>query len=181
MAAPRTWVSGEVVTDELLNTEIRDQFTSLLALQPISVVKSASTGRASTTTLAADPHLVLALSANATYLLDGYVEYDGAFGAGDLKLDWTMPAGAALRWAALGNAAADTTQKYSSGSVAAGVTTISLGTYGVGATRNCFGPVGYLTTAGTAGNLTLTWAQNASNGTATTLHSGSWIRILRKT
>ncbi|MFD9306143.1 hypothetical protein ACFWCB_26400 [Streptomyces sp. NPDC060048] len=180
MAVPRTWVVGEVVTAALLNAEIRDQLNALLTVQTASIVKSSSTSRTSTTTLAADPHIVLAVAANTAYLLDGFFEYDGAFGAGDLKLDWTVPASATLRWAALGTVAADTTQKFNSSSVEAGVTTLSIGTYGVGSTRNACAPRGYLTTGATAGNLTLTWAQNASNATATTLRAGSWARILRR-
>jgi hypothetical protein len=181
MATPRTWVVGEVVTAALMNAEIRDQLNSLITVQPISAVKSADTGRTSTTTLASDPHIVLAVAANATYLLDGWFEYDGAFGAGDLKMDWSLPASAALRWAPFGNASGDTTQKHTTGSVEAGVTTASVGTYGVGATRNAVAPRGYLTTGATAGNATLRWAQNASNATATTLRAGSWARLLRRT
>jgi hypothetical protein len=38
---------------------------------------------------------------------------------------------------------------------------------------------GTVTTAGTAGNLTLQWAQVSSSGTATILHSGSWMTLDR--
>ncbi|MFD9368770.1 hypothetical protein ACFWA6_13850 [Streptomyces sp. NPDC060020] len=167
-----TWSAGQRVTAALLT-----------AMQPVTVVKSANTTRASTTTLASDPHLVLPVTAGATYLLDGFLEYDGNFGGtGDLKLDWTLPAGATIRWAALGNASGDTTQKYASTSAAAG-TTLSVGTYGVagaGGVRNAASPRGYLTVAGTAGNITLRWAQQSSHATGTTLYAGSWIRLLRQ-
>src|SRR5687767_4801287 len=108
LATPRTWVVGEVVTAALMNAEIRDQFNALIAAQP-DIVKSGDTSRASTTTLAADPHLTVNVVASATYTLDGFIDYDGAFGAGGLKVDFTLPAGATLRWGLLGNVVADTT------------------------------------------------------------------------
>ncbi|MFJ4863391.1 hypothetical protein [Streptomyces sp. NPDC088748] len=162
-----TWTAGQRVTA-----------AQLTAMQPITAVKAANTSRTSTTTLAADPHLVLPVSANATYLLDGWIEYDGAFGAGDLKADWTLPAGATIRWGLHANASGDTTQKYAS-STAAG--TLTAGTYGVGSFANGARPAGYLVIGGTAGNATFRWAQNSSNATATTLYAGSWVRLLRQT
>lgn len=176
MATPRTWVVGEVVTAALMNAEIRDQLNSLIAAQ-LKIVKSGDTGRTSTTTLAADPHLALAVSASATYLLDGFIDYDGAFGAGGLKMDFTLPAGATLRWGPLGNVVADTTQKYHSNTVNTG--SLPVGTYGTGGSHTAATLRGYLTVAGTAGTVTLRWAQSASNGTATTVYTGSWIRLER--
>ncbi len=180
MATPRTWVVGEVVTAALMNAEIRDQLNALITLQPISAVKSADTGRASTTSLAADPHLVLAVAASATYLLDGWLEYDGAFGAGDLKADWSLPSGATIRWGLHANASGDTTQKYAT-TTGPAATALTAGTYGVGAVANAARPAGFLTIGATAGNATFRWAQNSSNGTATTLRAGSWLRIFRRT
>lgn len=162
------WKVGQKVTAALL-----------AAMQPIRATKSVDTARASTTTLAADPHLVLPVLANAVYDLDGYIEYDGNFGgSGDLKLDWTVPAGTTMRWAPRSNASGDTTQKFSSGSVAYNLA-VSAGTYGVGTTRNSLSPRGWVITSGTAGNLTLRWAQNSSNAVATTLYANSWVRLTR--
>ncbi|MFD9515954.1 hypothetical protein [Streptomyces sp. NPDC059979] len=176
LATPRTWVVGEVVTAALMNAEIRDQFNALIAAQP-SIVKGSNTSRTSTTTLAADPHLALNVSASATYLVDGFIDYDGAFGAGGLKVDFTLPAGAVLRWGLLGNVVADTTQKYASNTADTG--SLTAGTYGTGGTHTAGTLRGYLTVAGTAGALTMRWAQNASNATATTVYAGSWIRLER--
>lgn len=179
LATPRTWVVGEVVTAAQLNAEIRDQFNALINSNP-EIVKSADTGRTSTTTLAADPHLALAVAANATYSLDGFIDYDGVFGAGGLKVDWTLPASATMRWSLLGNVVADTTQK------AVTTTTdqtgsLSVGTYGTGGTHTHTRLCGHVTTAGTAGTMTMRWAQNASNATATTVYAKSWIRLRRIT
>ncbi|WP_327169572.1 hypothetical protein [Streptomyces subrutilus] len=149
----------------------------LAAMQPLRVSKAVFTTRTSTTALAADPHLVLAVAANAVYDLDGWIEYSGAFGAGDLKMDFTVPSGATMRWSPLGNAPADTTQKYASGSVAYN-SPLAVGTYGVGATRNAASPRGQLITV-SAGNLTFRWSQNSSNTTGTTVYENSWIRLIR--
>lgn len=178
LATPRTWVVGEVVTAAQMNAEIRDQFNSLIAGQ-LTVVKSANTARTSTTTLAADPHLALSVAASATYLLDGFIDYDGAFGAGGLKIDFTLPASATLRWGPLGNVVADTTQKYTSNTVSTG--SLPVGTYGTGGNHTGATLRGYLTVAGTAGTVTLRWAQDTSNATATTVYAGSWMRLLRMT
>lgn len=135
-------------------------------------VSSANTG----TTLQNDDHLVLALEANSVYEIDGYVAYEGAATpAGDLKLQFTVPSGGAMRWTTNG---APTGALTSFDAVAnAASSTRVLGTNG--ATVMAFSPKGWVTTAGTAGNLTLQWAQNASNATSTTLKLGSWIQITR--
>jgi hypothetical protein len=163
------WTSGQRVTAALIT-----------AMQPIIVVKAANTSRASTTTLAADPHLVLPVSAGATYLMDGWLEYDGNFGSpGDFKADWTLPSGGTLRWGLHSNAAGDTTQKYAT-TTASASTVVTAGAYGIGSTANGARPAGYLTTSA-AGNITLRWAQNSSSATATTVYAGSWIRLQRVT
>ncbi|MFD4740967.1 hypothetical protein ACFWNQ_26895 [Streptomyces virginiae] len=179
LVTPRTWVVGEVVTAAMMNAEIRNQFNALIAAEP-EVVKSADTGRSSTTTLAADPHLALTVAANATYTIDGFIDYDGIFGAGGLKADFTLPAGSSLRWTMLGSVAADTTQKASTTTTdLAG--SLSLGTYGTGGNRTHGRLCGHVTIAGTAGVMALRWAQNASNATATTVYAKSWLRLRRVT
>lgn len=133
----------------------------------------------SSTTLQNDGSLVLPLAANARYLLDGYLAYTGpTFGAGpaDLKAAWAVPAGATMRWAQHGpgsntpNGIAAVETDHATNHV--------LGTYGTG-TNIVARPAGWVTTSGTAGDLQLRWAQNVSNGVATTLRAGSWIRLRR--
>ncbi|MFE5675116.1 hypothetical protein ACFQ7B_07500 [Streptomyces erythrochromogenes] len=179
LATPRTWVVGEVVTAAQLNTEIRDQFAALIAAAP-EIVKSGDTGRPSTTTLAADPHLALAVAANATYAVEGFIDYDGAFGAGGLKIDFTLPASATMRWGLLGNVVSDINQKASTNTTDQ-TGNLSVGTYGTGGTHTHALLSGHLTTAGTAGTMTLRWAQSASNATATTVYAKSRMRLRRIT
>lgn len=179
LATPRTWVVGEVVTAAHMNAEIRDQFNALIAANP-EVIKSADTGRTSTTSLAADPHLALNVAANATYTIDGFLDYDGAFGAGGLKVDFTLPASATMRWGLLGNVVAETNQKAAT-STTDQTGSLPVGTYGTGGTHTHARLCGHLTTAGTAGTMGLRWAQSASNATATTLYAKSWMRLRRIT
>lgn len=178
LATPRTWVVGEVVTAAMMNADIRDQFNLLINGQ-LDIVKGSNTSRTSTTSLSADPHLAASVVASATYMLDGFIDYDGAFGAGGLKLDFTLPAGATLRWAVLGNVVSDTTQKYTSNTTASG--SLPVGTYGTGGLHTGAILRGHLTVAATAGTVQLRWAQEVSNATATTVYAGSWLRLLRKT
>ncbi|RPE27275.1 hypothetical protein [Kitasatospora cineracea] len=145
-----------------------------------TVYKTADTPLANTTALTADPHLTLPVVANAKYLLDGYLDYDGLFSTtlGGLALDWNLPSGATLRWGPLGNAFGDTTQKYTANTTTAGAP-LSLGTYGTGGTHTAASPRGYLTTGANAGSLTLKWAQAGATATGTTLYTGSHIRLQR--
>lgn len=142
--------------------------------------KTANETRTSNTTLTNDTHLVVPVAANVTYILDGYFEYDGTFGPGtsDIKFDWTIPAGASLTWSPFGLANNDTTQKLNTNQGAA-TSVMPLGTYGTGGSHQTARPFGYLTVAGTSGNLQLRWAQNVSNATAVTMYTGSWIRLQR--
>lgn len=144
----------------------------------IIVVKAADESVTSSTTVQNDDHFIIPVEANSSYILDGFVHYDGAFGAGSLKMDWTIPSGATMYWSPFGNQADQTTQKLDSNASSA-TSAISVGTYGTGGNHTCFAPLGYITTSSTAGNLQFRWAQNSSNGTATTVYSGSWFRLRR--
>jgi hypothetical protein len=122
--------------------------------------------------------LSLPVVANAMYELEGFLEYNGAGSSiGDLKVDWTVPAAATLRWAPWaatpgGNAnALDTLVKQNG-------TTYALGVFGTSA------PVaanlrGRIITGANAGTATMLIAQQTSSATATTLKAGSWLRTRR--
>lgn len=122
--------------------------------------KTASTSRASTVTTTVDPHLVIAVEANATYNVLANLVWRPS-GSGGFRFKFTGPSGAEMIY--LDN---------DSGSV---LTINSELTFNV-TTGASVG--GILVTAGTAGNLSLFWAQNVSNATNTTLneHSSLWAR-----
>lgn len=122
--------------------------------------KTASTSRASTTTTTVDPHLVVAVEANATYNVLANLVWRPS-GSGGFRFKFTGPSGAEMVY-----------MDNDSGSVLAINTEL---TFNV-TTGASIG--GTLVTAGTAGNLSLFWAQNVSNATNTTLneHSALWVR-----
>lgn len=153
----------------------------LTSMLPVVAVKTINQAVTSSTTFVNDNELLLPVIANATYLFDGFIDYDGPFGpnVADIKLDWTLPSGATLRWGPLGNASNDINQKYSSNTTLTG-TALTAGTYGTGGTHTALSPRGYLTVGGTAGTAQLKWAQNVSSATATTVYAGSWIRLQRQ-
>lgn len=122
--------------------------------------KTASTSRASTITPAADPHLAVSVEANATYNVIAQLAWRPS-GSGGFRFDFTGPSGAEMIFI----------DNDSGSSLAIGDDLTFNVT--VGATIG-----GTLITAGTAGTLTLRWAQNVSNATNTTLneHSSLWLR-----
>ncbi|WP_369778829.1 hypothetical protein [Streptomyces sp. R33] len=164
MAYP-TFYAGQRLTASLMASTL-----------PLTVIKAADESITSSTTIQDDNHLTLAVAANATYLLEGTLFYDGAFNAGHLKATFSLPAGATIFWAinapATGGTAAYASDANTTGNLVAG-------TYGTGGAKTTASILGTVTTAGTAGNLLLRWAQNASNATATTIYAKSWLRLLR--
>lgn len=141
----------------------------------LDAYKSADTLRTSTT-LTADPHLTVALAANATYELEGCLTFEGPNPGIDMKLDWTIPASATMQWATWGPVVSQPSNLDIIDKAAGVVRT--LGTFGFPA-RVQASPRGRITTAGTAGSLTLLWAPSGSSGTSTTMYTGSWIRLRR--
>jgi hypothetical protein len=131
--------------------------------------KAANTARALTTTLTADPDLTIPVLANSSYLVTIFLLYNGAAtNTGDLKFGFSVPSGASLPGGVIGvaNPLAVFTNSLTASSV--------LVSYGNGTGNPLWcGVTATLLTSSTAGSLTLTWAQNTSNGTATTLMTGS--------
>lgn len=125
--------------------------------------KTASTSRASTTSPAADPHLVVAVEANATYVISCVLGWSpsGAAGGG-FRVDFTAPASSEMIFVDNDSGFSDTL----GGDLTFNVT--------IGAVLG-----GTLVTAGTAGNLTLRWAQLSSNANPTILAEHCTIKAER--
>jgi hypothetical protein len=133
----------------------------------------------STTAMANDEDLILALVANYSYTFNAMVVY-GAGTTADIKLGWTFPTGATLTYAALGtdvtaggNApvetvsvaeASDTSKPYGG----AGISSFRFVEY-----------TGRITVSSTAGNLTLRRAQNTSTAENTLIKAGSFLTLQR--
>jgi hypothetical protein len=142
---------------------------------PVTAVKPADTGRTGTSA-SADPDLSIAVAANATYHVKAVIQYKGPTnGTSDAKFGISAPSSSTgfsivtrlqitafptttIDWNALGN-------------------TSNAGTNGTGVTLPCLIDAS-VTTAATAGNIAVIWAQNTSSGT-TTVMAGSQLIIQR--
>lgn len=124
--------------------------------------------------------IVVPVEANATYAVSGYIAYDGQFGGnGGLKAALTGPAGYSQSVAFNGPGSSGVAPvEYASSNVTAG-NFATYGTYGTGSVKTTLHPSGFVTTAGTAGNITFQFAQNVSTATATTVYAGSFLLLTR--
>jgi hypothetical protein len=139
------------------------------------VRKTADEAVTSSNTLQDDDHLTVAVAANATYTFEAFIIYDAAT-TGDIKVALTAPASSVINYGGAGPATNATTGT-ASGSwleASASGTSIGFGGLGVG-TKTSIMVRGLLRTAGTAGSLTLQWAQNPSDVTATTVYTDSFL------
>jgi hypothetical protein len=164
--SPPVWVPGQV----LASADVNSWFVPLVAY------KTSDQNVASSTTLVNDTALFLPVAANAFYWFQSVLQYKGGTsGSSDMKWQWNVPSGATLRYAANYLSAAFSVQ-VGDGKVA-GVS-YAAGTNG---TTNPFTVQvsGHLAVGATAGNLQLQWAQNTSNGTATTVGQSSVVMLTR--
>ena len=135
----------------------------------LSAHKGADTARATTTTLTADPDLTVSVLANTVYVVRLSLPYKGAAtNTGDFKFGFSVPGGSSFAGGFIG--VTNPLGVYLV-SVTASSTLISYSN-GTGSPLWCEVSA-TLITSGTAGSLTLTWAQNTSNATATTLMAGA--------
>jgi hypothetical protein len=164
----KQWNVGDVLASADMNTWT----------VPLVGLKASDTSRASNTTAANDPDLIVQLAANATYEWRTWINYEGGTqGSSDLKIQFTsVPSGATLRGSATyvnasGGAVVEVYVTSGGGSLAAG-------TNGGGAIRG-FRAVGTIVTSSTASGFAISWAQNTSSGTATVVHAGSILKAWR--
>lgn len=147
-------------------------------VRPVPAFKAATTSRNTTASPTADPDLVLALVASAVYDFEFVLGLSSAAdAAGDFQSQFSYPADATVTVMSWG-----LTTALASGSVgdmeavgrmldaATPTTAINIG---CSTTVTGYLIKGRITTV-TAGNLTLLWAQQASNGNNTNLLGGSY-------
>lgn len=142
------------------------------------ISKLATESVTSSTALQGDNDFAWSVITNSTYALEGYVPYIAGT-TGDINCDFTVPAGSSFLWTNFGTVGpaggaslTDINYVTQGGSVARAMN-------GNGATTMSFHPMGYLTTAGTAGTLQFRWAQNTSDATATQVLIGSWMKLTK--
>ena len=141
---------------------------------PWTAWKAADTSRASTVTLTADPDLSIPTVANATYVVDGYLNFEGGT-AGSSDLQWELTSNGTLRFKVSGAGTGGTTVI---GATYQGSGVVVLGTSGAGTLRGADFH-GMLIAGASAGSLTMLWAQNTTNATATIMHATSWMSARR--
>jgi hypothetical protein len=169
------------------NSALNTRVTNLESAAGISVLFARKTAdqAVSNTTLTNDTHLTFSVLANGVYTVEGYLLYQGAADpAGGLKVDFSGPSGATMRWTNFGTnqgtASPNTLLTYNvvSETISPG-SPRTMGTNGTGGTIMSASPRGILTVSSTAGTFVLRFAQGTSNATATSLMTGSWLRLTK--
>lgn len=134
-----------------------------------------------TVTLASSSYLVAAVEANSGYIWRSEIIYTAATAA-DFKFNLDMPTGASARyvkWSApTAVAAAATTLEIDGADMAGTSFTISAGALGVGTLMSMRAQC-VLGTSGTAGNITVKFAQVTANASVCTLRAQSWFQITK--
>ena len=145
---------------------------ALNALQPLSAVKLVDESKTGTTFLADAELQIPILNPNATYQFQCLIVYSGsAQGAGDLKWEWSAPAGATMQYLQQGG---PTTGGGSTAGFVRSIAGAAVGTNGSGNNQGTLMTGIIETTFG--GTLWLFWAQNTNNtGTPTIIRGGSYI------
>lgn len=144
----------------------------------LAVTKTGNQTVNNTTTKVADTHLTLPVAANAIYHVSMMVIASGPTGA-DWSMLWTFPTGATGTRFTHGPELPVTTVR----ATAIQARSAPLGTstaYGTDGTENsAIREELWLNTSSTAGNLTLTWAQNIAVAGSTTVYLGSYLMAYR--
>jgi len=167
--APRTWTDGELVTKAIMDVHVRD---NLLAVGPHLVVRKPSDESVvSSTVLQNDDHLVLTLGASEVWQVQFGIRFTGLTAA-DIKFAFTFPTSCEIDlstvWTAIAGAAEVmewTGTTSGSPSVPMAINNSSVVSFVM--------IQGLVVNSTNAGSLTLQWAQNTSNGTATVVKANS--------
>lgn len=167
--APRTWTDGELVTASIMNTHIRDN--ELALDQHLIVRKTSNQTVTSSTVLVNDTALVLPVSANEIWKFEFHVIATGA-STGDIKIAFTFPAGGDFSAHLAADDSTGTPVVGQWGTTSSPTAARNFGMNGA-AVKYVFPIVGTFYNGGTGGNVTLQWAQNASDVTATTVYANS--------
>ncbi|MGE3800696.1 MAG: hypothetical protein AB7H80_06715, partial [Candidatus Kapaibacterium sp.] len=142
------------------------------------VRKSAAESVVSSTTLQNDDHLTTALSTNSTYEVQGLLYVTSTDNNHNIQLAFTVPTGSTMRISYSGQRATTNTQDegdiLTTSGTAATAVNVQVGQTTVITIR------GLVRTAGTAGNITLQWADDNAGGAETvTVGIDSYLRVTR--
>lgn len=159
-------------------------FTTVGVGGMVGAYKTADTSRANTVTRTADPHLSVAVQANAVYIVEAVYLYN-ALAAADIDIAFLVPAGASGSWTGHGAGISQSAQSTDGYTIRTESNTITQNR-GFGGIEATGVPQdmsvlarGTLVTAGTAGNLQTSWSQRVTNATATIMLQNSHLKIVR--
>jgi hypothetical protein len=160
-----------------LADDVDTSLAGVAALLPTYVVKPSDQSVTSSTTLVNDNDLKHTVAADTTYHVRGIFHYTAST-TGDIQFVWTGPSGASVTFVVtcVDSSTLDTATTSRIGSLPSS-------SLAVGGRGTSFPGViyweGTLVTSSSSGTLQLQWAQNTSDGTATTVEAGSLL-ILTK-
>ena len=157
-----------------------DDGTSWVLIGPKIVRKTADQSVTNSTTLVNDTHLKIALIANEVWVFEACL-FTGGPTAGDIKIAFTVPAGATLKWSGSGLV---TTAASLADLVLVGITTASGGESGFGTltgTDSMIRLAGTVVNGATPGDLQLRFAQQVADGSPSSIFINSWLRGDRTT
>jgi len=141
---------------------------------PPKIIKPSDTSRASTIVLTADPHLVLPnLLANASYWVRVSLGIQGTAATAGIQISWTLPAGSLFQGHWVSSAVNNSVVIQNSASFVGIISVANMKARQI-LTGNFFVNIG-----GTAGSLTMNWAQITSNAAATIVQGGSFIDSIK--
>jgi hypothetical protein len=123
-----------------------------------------------------DAHLRVPLAANAAYTFDAFVVYR-AHTAADLRVQWSVPSGATLRWTPGGAGIVTEGIVGPVKSSANGTEPVNVGGAGTG-NAMAFVATGIVRTTG-SGQLRLRWAQDRAHASTLTVERDSFLRLDR--
>lgn len=145
------------------------------SVAPLAVIKGADQTITSSTTFANDNALFVSVVANATYLVQLFIDYEGGTqGSSDIKWTFTGPSGWTMRYQGIYRDTSGTVQA----NCFTGASGPAAGTNGA-ATLRSVGILGTIVTSSTPGTVQLQWAQNTSSGTGTIVHAQSSMQLWR--
>lgn len=139
--------------------------------------KSTTQAVSNSNTLQNDTELFFPIEANAIYDMLAVIRYDGP-AAGDFKILFRTPTGGSMFGAMIGIASSAATAFDGVQIPVGGNGSFDVGTLGAG--TQSLVVHGMVITAGTAGNLSIEWAQNTINASATSLQLGSYMTARRQ-
>ena len=148
-------------------------WTVLNTYRTRTVAKTSDTSRSLTTSLAADPTLVVPVLANSKYILD--IFFRGTSGSlADFKFAYVLPASATGNGILSGISNSTNTNYIINSSAGIGTSNAIVVSTDSGSGNFAFKGTIYISVSGTAGDVAFYWAQNVASG-STTIAAGSYI------